>query len=403
MLNLYYPSDVWPTVGPSVAKVIEFFRSHETMRLRNGRTFFGTVVDSTFVPSHSLQREGPLHLARPFQRSDARPEDFKDSRARQMTHMPFVTALFTKENLLWIAATAPAAAPSAAQQQSKAQLLLERLWTLHVLGLQGRKFSDSIADEVIRTTAHATPDCISQARLWRTGVMVEMVFPGWHQDTANKLLGELEHEMRRSCVLATALDQPQHVYQFGTRSGDTITVTKVLEPANKYDYTIRPAAVTSVVRLGALTPGSFRVSGDIHRGVCLNTTQAAIAVALGSPGVVAALQSLVDTINTGGAVVTGSTGTSSTSTVSMGATSTVAASLLPVRRASGGGGSAVSGSSTLSAVSSAPTLTQNEQTLQTMVLQDVRELTWLLNARRTRKTSLDKADHPDNGSLLSGI
>jgi hypothetical protein len=386
MLNLYFGPGVWDDVAADVTKVIDFFRSHETVRTRDGRTFFGKVQPSAeFAPQYILNRRGPMYEAALVRPGDLVGTNFNGDRIRQLTHIPYINILLTREDLLAVAVSA-VATPSGALARSKAQVLLERLWGLHVSGLHGRKFDDNIADEITRSISYLTDPRIPQGALWTSATIVEIVVPSWQRDAAHKLCLELEQELRKVSVVQT----PHKLYAGSwTGSGPSAQFVPVKTLVPDADNNLVVRAVPSGQTLAVKREGKPHLG--IRRGLSLNTTQAAVAVALAPEDVLVSLERLMDAVRSGPATAgsgscAGGSGSSVASSASVASnTSFVSRHLLPVLKTPAESGAKLS----------------FNVNLTKLVTQDLAELTWLIHARHTHKSCLGPEEDVGASSMLS--
>jgi hypothetical protein len=380
MLNLYYSSEAWKAVAEDAAKVIDFFRRNETIRVRDGRTFFGKVQEgSNFLATHVLTRRGATYLARAATPDDMANTAFSGDRARQLTHIPFLSVLLTKEDLLWVA-TSGGATPKGTVARSKAQLLLERVWSLHVAGLHGRKFDDNIADEIVRTVCYSGLDKIPQAALWISGPVVEVVVPSWQADTLNKLCSELEQEMNKTVVVTVG--SGADTYRGSWKDPATKTeFVGTMSLVSDAEGNLRVRALAKALTL-AFPPGSaVATSGPLRRGLAINTTQAAVLAALGPSSMLGVVDHLADMCGAG----LGGGGMGASSVISASGSTSAVAHLLPSFKKAGSEGTGL-----------AP-----DARLNKLVANDVSELLWLVHARRTNKTALDSHEEVGASSLIS--
>jgi hypothetical protein len=386
MLNLYFSGRAWPSVSEDVQKVVDFFRQHETIRTKDGRTFFGRIqADANFAPAYVLARKGATYIAKPVKPADTENTFFSGDRSRQLTHIPFLSLLLSKEDLLWVA-TSAVKTPKGTVTRSKAQLLLERMWGLHVSGLHGRKFDDNIADEIVRSVCYTSGDKIPQAALWISGAVVEVVVPSWQSEPLQKLCAELEQEMAKTAVLTAVSTNTTYAGTWTTPAADFLATTEFVPDS---DGNLVARTLGKPLRIVATA--QMRTSGPFSRGLCINTTQAAILTAL-APG------QLLESVDHLLAVCSDELAKAAdvfpnTSVVSAGSASTTAVShLLPAFKKSGSGSGSGSGS---------VTAIVPDARLFRHVAYDISELAWLLSARRTGKSALAADEEVGASSLIS--
>jgi hypothetical protein len=207
-------------------------------------------------------------------------------RLRKLCHQPLWSVVLAREDLLWVAATAPEFARAALQT-----LLKEH----HVPGVTGRRVQDAASCALLREVLQAPRGTAPRAARWAPGPVAELLFRV--DDAAAMLLVDtLDAALSNSSVAPTIVARDggsgNRPVFLAERAG---VVVGVLRPATgDGDATLVLHTTTDAA---TVDKAALAFSQPLVRGLCLSRTQAAVASSgvLGTRATRAAVAALLAT------------------------------------------------------------------------------------------------------------
>jgi hypothetical protein len=275
MVALYYAPSVWyfNPVKSWVHTLLQFFKRVQVVRAAKTTHRPPTYLIQDGVAKYEIvtasKSTGAARRAKGYGLVDVSGSAVNISACKDITGVPLCGVVFSKENLLWLAAV----------QDDRAREVVAELWSKHhVPTATARRFDDTQSSKLISDAVCAK---LEDAGQW-PGVAADMVF--YADDiTATALLIELDEMMYNQPVVRSG-----GAYYYGTvgLGKDVVVTHEFVGDGKGYVLTTLAEPLTVPDKIIDLR------TQYLNRALLITTTQLSLVYAVGSENEVRALQSM---------------------------------------------------------------------------------------------------------------